>query len=313
MERTPGTLRVATWNLYLGADLSLLFDVGDPDLLQARVRVLREQLAGTDTAERAVALAGILAREAPDLVALQEAARWTMAAPGGAAGVLVDFLGALTAALDAAGTPYDVVGVVPAFGGGMDLPDGARIGLTGDNVCLVRRGGRATVRAERSGRFSVEHSIDTGTGLAFPVGRSWGLVEADVDGRPVTFAHTHTEAWHAGVRDAQRDELLDLLDELDPPVVLVGDLNATPREVGVPAPYVDAWTAAGGDPAAGWTCGQDGDLCNEESLLRERIDYVFVRGAAVRACTVVGDAVDDRTPSGLWPSDHAGVVADLEL
>jgi hypothetical protein len=26
---------------------------------------------------------------------------------------------------------------------------------------------------------------------------------------------------------------------------------------------------------------------------------------------VVGDELGDRTPSGLWPSDHAGVVATL--
>ena len=28
---------------------------------------------------------------------------------------------------------------------------------------------------------------------------------------------------------------------------------------------------------------------------------------------VVGDELNDRTASGLWPSDHAGVVADLRL
>jgi hypothetical protein len=29
--------------------------------------------------------------------------------------------------------------------------------------------------------------------------------------------------------------------------------------------------------------------------------------------TVVGDKLRDRTPSGLWPSDHAGVVARFHL
>ena len=303
-------LRVATWNLYLGADLSLLFDVGDPGLLQDRVRVLREQLAGTDFAERAALVAGILAREAPDLVGLQEVARWTLRGPDGSEQVL-DFLDVLAAALAAAGAPYDVVAAAPAFGGAMDLPGGGSIALTGANVALVRRGGRAVVRAERTGRFAAEHRIETGAGIGFPVVRSWGVVEADVDGLPVVFAHTHTEAWNAVVRDDQRDELLDLLDGTDGPVLLVGDLNATPREVGIPEPYVDAWTAAGGDPAAGWTAGQDGDLRNEESMLRERIDYVWVRGAEVTGCRVVGDV--ERTPSGLWASDHAGVVADLSL
>ena len=46
----------------------------------------------------------------------------------------------------------------------------------------------------------------------------------------------------------------------------------------------------------------------------ERIDYVWVRGVTVRGCRVVGDQPGDRTtPHRLWPSDHAAVVADLEL
>jgi hypothetical protein len=42
---------------------------------------------------------------------------------------------------------------------------------------------------------------------------------------------------------------------------------------------------------------------------------VLVRGsfAALRAEIVGEDAVADRTPSGLFHSDHAGVVATLRL
>ena len=36
------------------------------------------------------------------------------------------------------------------------------------------------------------------------------------------------------------------------------------------------------------------------------------QGASIRTATV-GDAPVDRTPSGLWPSDHAGVVAHLPV
>jgi hypothetical protein len=257
-------------------------------------------------------VAALLAQERPHLVGLQEVARWVLRDAAGAETVLSDFLPTLLAALEQAGTPYDARAVAPGFGGGMVLPDGGWIGLSGDNVCLVRRDPEVAVAAERAGRFTDEHLIDTGTGIEFPVGRSWGVVEAEVAGTPVLFANTHTEAWDAGVRDAQRDELLALLDDEALPIVLVGDLNATPREVGMPAPYADAWTVAHG-PSGGWTCGQDGDLRNEESLLRERIDYVWVRDAQVAGCRVVGDRPEDRTPSGLWPSDHAGVVADLEL
>jgi len=41
---------------------------------------------------------------------------------------------------------------------------------------------------------------------------------------------------------------------------------------------------------------------------------VLLRGGfGVRAADVLGDHPDDRTPLGLWPSDHAGVAATLVL
>jgi hypothetical protein len=36
-------------------------------------------------------------------------------------------------------------------------------------------------------------------------------------------------------------------------------------------------------------------------------------GFSVRDIKLVGEKPSDRTPSGLWPSDHAGVVASLRL
>jgi hypothetical protein len=37
------------------------------------------------------------------------------------------------------------------------------------------------------------------------------------------------------------------------------------------------------------------------------------RGVEAVAAEVLGEELDDRTPTGLWPSDHAGVVATLHL
>ena len=34
---------------------------------------------------------------------------------------------------------------------------------------------------------------------------------------------------------------------------------------------------------------------------------------AVQAAVIVGDEVSDQTGTGLWPSDHAGVVTRLQL
>jgi len=76
----------------------------------------------------------------------------------------------------------------------------------------------------------------------------------------------------------------------------------------------------------GFTCCQDPNLLNKRSNLDlapcppgsaattcpHRIDLILFRGfAGVDNMKVFGDLPSDRTPSGLWPSDHAGLVATL--
>ena len=315
MPEPTTSLRVATWNLYLGADLALLFDAHDLDELAARVRVVRQQLEATRFDERARAVAAVLARERPHLVGLQEVARWTSSplAPDGSLGderVLVDFLPTLLAALDEAGCRYAAHAGNENFSGAMPVSPTEWMGVTGANVTLVRDD--VEVVGEVTAPFASRHVVVTALeGVSFPVVRSWGSVEVRVGGTALRLVNTHTEAYDARVRDAQRAEVLAAHTEDVVPVVLVGDLNATPDQVGVPAPWVDAWHRGDGPGA---TCGQAAELANPVSALSERIDYVWVRDAGVLGCRVVGDAPGDRTtPHGLWPSDHAAVVADLQL
>ena len=55
-------------------------------------------------------------------------------------------------------------------------------------------------------------------------------------------------------------------------------------------------------------------MLNDASTLDERIDFVFHRGGfRTLSVDVTGDELADRTISGLWPSDHAGVLATLRL
>ena len=311
-------LTVATWNLYLGAEVELLLAATSPEDLAERSQVLLAQLARTDFTERAVAVARLLVQEGVEVVGLQEVSRVT-STPLGDGGVqadpagpevLADYLPTLLAALEEQGAAFDVHAADVSFDGG--LPVGDRwMQVTGSNVLLVRRGVGLEVVAERTGRFAAVAELQLAvSGLTFPVRRGWGCIDVAREGARVRLLNTHTEAWDPRVRDAQRDELLEVAAGAGP-AVLLGDLNATPDQVGVPAPWVDAWLAAGGDPAGGSTCGQSGDLSNPEPDLRDRIDYVFTRGLTVRTCRVVGGRSQDRTPSGLWPSDHAAVVADL--
>ncbi len=137
---------------------------------------------------------------------------------------------------------------------------------------------------------------------------------------------THLERFDPGVQVAQGDELLAGPLGTQLPVVLLGDRNSAAGAGAVPgrsdtatyrnmleAGFADAWTARhGAEP--GFTCCHDEDLPNARPGLTERIDVVLAsREVGVVAANRVGHDPEDRTRSGLWPSDHAGVWAALRL
>jgi len=297
--------------------VSLLFGVSGETELAERVDVVRRQLDATRFPERAAAIASLLARERPHLVGLQEVARWsaTPVSPNGSLGeerTVVDFLPVLLTALDDAGCPFDAHVVNENFAGAMPVSNVEWMGLVGANATLVRRDAGVEVLTGETSTLSAGYEVVTGIdAVRFPIARSSGSIDVRVEGSPLRFVNVHTEAYDAGVRDAQRDEVLSRCERAESPVVLVGDFNASPAVVGVRAPWVDAWSTGAGPGA---THGQAPDLANERSMLRERIDYVFVRDARVVACHRIGHRPADRSmPHRLWPSDHAGVVADLEI
>jgi len=101
----------------------------------------------------------------------------------------------------------------------------------------------------------------------------------------------------------------------------VSDGSGAAYEAIAGAGFNDSWTEAGtGD---GFTCCQADNLLNTSSQLSSRVDYVLFRAAPApdgvvtsmnaSDADVVGDDSADRTPSGLWPSDHAGVVTTVML
>lgn len=92
-----------------------------------------------------------------------------------------------------------------------------------------------------------------------------------------------------------------------------GDGTGTPTYSKIiDAGFIDAWNIRG--KGNGFTCCQAENLLNQVSLLDERLDLVLFRGDfKVKDIELVGNSQNDRTLSGLWPSDHAGVVATLKL
>ena len=304
-------VRVATYNLYLGADLSLLLGAVPAERLDARTDEVLRQLDATAFPKRAAAIARLLVREQVDLVGLQEVCTWHSDEQ-----LMWDCARELLAALETLGEPYDVVAEQPSFDGAGEVERGGRrvtMRLEGSNVILRRRSSRVVVEEASSGRFDNVLTMRLMEAMDVSIGRGWCAVRCTVDGAaPFTFVSTHTEAYEAASRDRQRTELVAALPD-DPRLVLVGDFNAQPHQVGMPSDFTDAWVAAGGDPDGpdAATCCQVGDLSNESSRLSERIDYVWVRALGVDECTRFGADPEDRTVDGLWPSDHAGVAATV--
>lgn len=118
---------------------------------------------------------------------------------------------------------------------------------------------------------------------------------------------------------AQGRELLAGPVAADLPVVVVGDFNSPADGKGTPsyaelteAGFDDAWLDAGRGES-GLTCCHATSLRNPADTLDRRTDLILTRGEFRAACIdVVGDEPADMV-GGLWPSDHAGVVATLNM
>lgn len=200
--------------------------------------------------------------------------------------------------------------------------------------------------------FAVNLAVPTAGG-SVEFTRGWTAVDATVRGRTFTFFNTHLEVsgnpFARAVQYAQATEMALILGTLDNTVVAVGDFNSsaadgaavecaapgpnpgdppvmfqcmTPYEVLRLSGYVDTWEQRGGPWAPGFTCCQDDLLDNESSSHDRRIDLIWVRPApdhyggpiarGVRA-VVLGDDPDDKSPGGLWPSDHAAVGTAMTI
>ena len=343
-----GPVRTATYNLYLGADIFRVVEaaVVDPETVPVAVAQVVSIMMGTDFPERSVAIADQIARTRPHLIGLQEVSLWRYQTPGDffdgnpvpAEYVLYDFLEIFMAALADRGLKYEVAGVVQnadielpmfvGFDGTTPLFDDAR--LTDRDVILVQKG------VQTSNLLAANYSDKVSLPIAGEVVeflRGYVAVDAKVKGREYRFVNTHLEvAPTALIPPVQTLQALELATVLAPetkPIILVGDFNSSPEDnpadlppywIMTAAGYVDTWTRRVGRPGLGYTCCQDELLTNEESELDERIDLIFVRNdtdfpawpdlGPVKA-RVLGARERDKTPSGLWPSDHAGVFAKL--
>jgi len=300
-----------------------------PDLLQ-KVAAVYEGYLARNFPERAEAIAAEVEATRPELFGLQEAVLVrTQSPPDGqatpATTVALDFVQILLDALAARGLHYEVV--VQSIGFDAELPSalGFDVRHTDREVILARADLTTTdlkLSNAQAGNFVTNCTIPSATVGPITIRRGWVSVDVKIRGESLRFLSTHLDGdclpITSAIQEAQAVELLAGPGATDLPLVLVGDLNSPGDGNGVTynnviaAGFADASVLAG--LANTLTCCQDNNLQNPVSVLNRRIDFVLFRGDfTVLETVVVGDDPADRTPSGLWPSDHAGVVSRLRL
>ena len=319
---------VMTLNMYLGADADPLFTVQDPRELPGVVAQVWDQFLATNVAERVKAMARLIRILRPDLIGLQEATLIRTQDPSDffegnpqlAQDVAYDFLELLLNALKESRLGYRAVAQVENVD--IEVP---RLNLNPNGLTDVRVTDRDVILAR--GDVKVDpRSITRQNYQAFlPVGsvhflRGFVAVDATVGGTTYRFVSTHLESGTqlpgSDVRVAQVNELITALHRELLPVIVVGDFNSEAPSGNAYLPmldagYEDVWTERVGAPAEGFTCCQRSDLLNNDLLLHERSDLVFARNIDLRR-VVARTGLDkpwQKTRSGLWPSDHAAVLA----
>lgn len=313
-------LTAMTYNLYVGASMTELIGITNRMEVPAAVADVYAMTKAADFNERVAGVVASVKAHKPHIIGLQEVSLIRTQSPGDrlsgglhAEDVAFDFREILTDALQAEGLNYQVAAQIQNFDVEMPMRvDGGLddIRLTDFDVILTRDD-VAVSRPDEANYESV-FSVDA---LQVSAPRGYAAIDAVVSGTKYRVVNTHLESFDKDIRVAQTRELIDALRDEPLPIILLGDFNSpapdgSAYQMLLSAGYQDVWQAE--SAGAGATCCQASDLKNETSELNDRIDQIFTRNfeRAVSDMTqTVGDRPSDRLPSGLWPSDHAGVVA----
>jgi hypothetical protein len=331
-----GELTVMTRNLSFGTDLGpIVAATSEFEFVSAVAEAFTEAQA-SDFPGRAKTWADEMERARPDLVGLQEAVLWRTQAPAdfsatpNATVVEADLVALLLAELRSRGLRYEVV--ISQTGYDIEAPGLFATGLvdvrlTHREIILARRSPGLKLTNARGGQYAAYVTLPTAIGVPVALPWAWASVDVTRSGRSFRFATTHLDPISGGAQQLQVNEFLAGPGSTTLPMVWVGDFNSDADATaisGVPSAtatygsiiasgFSDAWAARHpSDP--GFTCCQATTLLNPSSTLAERVDLVLTRGPFhVGKAFLVGEDPSDRLQSGLWPSDHAGVVVTFEI
>lgn len=334
-----GPLTVMTRNLCIGGEIEPLAFAETPDDFFAGAMTVLDQMAANNFQERAVALAAEIVEKNPHLVGLQEVYNFTI--NGANQGPpFRDYLEDLLLALENQGASYYVAATVNNSDLSVTLGT-AEVHFIDRDLILARDDVETEVvdltslceQSMDGCNYAAHISVESPIGIIIEIKRGFVAVDT-LYGR---FINTHLEvqfpasdnplsAFYQSVQAMELIGLINVLNIIDPPegpVIVVGDVNSSPEYASIPgivspyiqflnANYTDIWTLRPGKPK-GFTCCYDVDLSIPADLY-ERVDMIFsnLEPGRVKA-NVVGNDEAELTPSGMWPSDHAGVVARIEF
>ncbi len=343
---SAGGLRVMTYNLYLGTDLGPILQAGSEQAyLIAAVRAYAE-LQQTDFPARAGRIAEEIADVRPDLVGLQEVALWSVSSPYDPTQpplapfvVRYDFLQLVLDSLRAHHLRYvaastvatsDVAAPVPTAFDATGIPTAFDLVRFQDHDVILARAD-VRFRDPQHGVYAAYIPLSL-LGNTAALHRGWCSVRATVDGKTFRFVNSHLEAESPDVNLAQAGELVGLLEHVRDPVIWVGDFNSdadgdgASYDLATRAGFTDLWPLAhprdpgltnGSADGVGALDGNGVLVPYPALVFDKRIDLVLVRDRDRRShdvhAAIFGNQLNDRTASGLWPSDHAAVGMVFEL
>jgi hypothetical protein len=326
---TP-SVKVMTRNMYIGADLTPIVRATTlPQFLTATAEAYGKVQA-SDPPARIKAMAREIADADPMIIGLQEVQLVetdteppTNDGPATPATTTVfDFLEMLLDELAAQGTPYTAVTSATNVSAEVPTALGFDVKSTDRDVILAKANLPSDELSwinQSSASFATNLTFSTVAGpLTFT--RGYNVADFTANKRSFTLVNTHLEAFSNVVRSAQAAELLSVLGSATEKQLMVGDINSDPSDTGTNpydlfagAGFADSWTQA--NPSSpGLTCCF-GELLDDPnaSVFDARIDVVLTRNASepAKRARIYGTDPDNRTPSGLWPSDHAGVSSTV--
>lgn len=339
-------LRVMTYNVYLGTDLDPIMTAGSEQAFVVAAIRAYAVLQQTNFPQRAGKIADQIAAVRPDIVGLDEVALWSLSSPyspgsppGAPFVTQYDFLKLVLDSLRThhlnyvaavADTTSDVSAPVATAFDSQGNPTAFNLVRFQDRDAILVRAG-VQFRDPQHGTFAAHlplNLLGTETGLY----RGWCSIRATVDGETFRFVNSHLEAESPDVNLAQANELVGLLQKVPDPLIWAGDFNADANATApsyaliMRAGFTDLWPLAH-PPHPGLTNGPaDGvGTLNAAGVLvpyarlvfNARTDLILLRDRFGRPHDVhaatFGNERNDRTASGLYPSDHAAVGMVFEL